>query len=161
LHRRNDLDLPHDVVAEFPSKRIEIEHAAPSKRAVEVLMADESCADERGIAEDVVWVGVGVDYEANWLFCHRTRFPRHPHLPPKKAKRVTHVSGTECHLCLGPLNTLSTQTLPILRFKPDPIFWNMASQIEEARTQEPRRLCPMFAGRAQEGGKQTDLARTW
>ena len=71
LHRRNDLDLPHDVVAEFPSKRIEIEHAAPSKRTVEVLMADESCADERGIAEDVVWVRVGVDHEANWLFCHR------------------------------------------------------------------------------------------
>src|SRR6476620_12406603 len=23
---------------------------------------------------------------------------------PKKAKSVTHVSGTKCHLCLGPLN---------------------------------------------------------
>src|SRR5215469_14616966 len=35
------------------------------------------------------------------LLHHRTRFPRHQHLPPK-AKSVTHVSGTKCHLCLGP-----------------------------------------------------------
>src|SRR3979409_2694222 len=42
--------------------------------------------------------------EAKALFHHRTRFPRHPHLPPAKAKSVTHVSGTKCHLCLGPLN---------------------------------------------------------
>src|SRR5262249_505305 len=65
-----------------PSKRIEIEHAAPSKRAAEILMANESCADERGIAEDVVWVRVGVDYEANWLFCHRAdRRKQAPALP--------------------------------------------------------------------------------
>jgi hypothetical protein len=44
--------------------------------------------------------------KAKALFHHRTRFPRHPHLPPAKAKSVTHVSGTKCHLCLGPL-TLS------------------------------------------------------
>jgi hypothetical protein len=31
----------------------------------------------------------------------------------------------------------------------------------EARTQELRRLCPLFAERAQEGGKQTGLGRTW
>src|SRR6516164_2179350 len=37
-------------------------------------------------------------------FIHdRTLFPRHQHLPPKKAKGVTHVSGTICHLCLRPL----------------------------------------------------------
>ena len=31
----------------------------------------------------------------------------------------------------------------------------------EARTQELRRLCPLFAERALEGGKQTGLGRTW
>lgn len=38
-------------------------------------------------------------------FVHlRTHFPRHLHLPPssKMAKSVTHVSGTERHLCLRP-----------------------------------------------------------
>src|SRR5206468_798719 len=30
-----------------------------------------------------------------------------------------------------------------------------------ARTQELRRLCPLFAERAQEGGKQAGLGRTW
>ena len=33
---------------------------------------------------------------------YRTLLPRHPHLPPK-GNGVTHVSGTICHLCLGPL----------------------------------------------------------
>jgi hypothetical protein len=33
---------------------------------------------------------------------HRTRLPRHPRLP-RKGEGVTHVSGTICHLCLGPL----------------------------------------------------------
>src|SRR5215469_6478728 len=33
---------------------------------------------------------------------YRTLLPRHPHLP-RKGNGVTHVSGTICHLCLGPL----------------------------------------------------------
>jgi retron-type reverse transcriptase len=37
---------------------------------------------------------------------YQTLLPRHPHLPPK-GNRVTHVSGTICHLCLGPLTQLS------------------------------------------------------
>ena len=35
---------------------------------------------------------------------YRTLLPRHPHLP-RKRNGVTHVSGTICHLCLGPLTT--------------------------------------------------------
>jgi len=31
----------------------------------------------------------------------------------------------------------------------------------EARTQELQRLCPLFAERAQESGKQMGLGRTW
>jgi hypothetical protein len=33
--------------------------------------------------------------KAQAFFHHRTRFPR-------QAESVTHVSGTKCHLCLGP-----------------------------------------------------------
>src|SRR5215469_13303898 len=40
---------------------------------------------------------------------YRTLLPRHPHLP-RKGNGVTHVSGTICHLCLGPL-TFRTQRL--------------------------------------------------
>src|SRR6266404_1955416 len=36
------------------------------------------------------------------LVHHRTLLPRHPRLP-RKGEGVTHVSGTICHLCLGPL----------------------------------------------------------
>src|SRR5215813_5012486 len=41
--------------------------------------------------------------ETKAFFHHRTLFPRHHTLRPKKAKSVTHVSGTKCLLCLGPL----------------------------------------------------------
>jgi hypothetical protein len=51
------------------------------------------------------------------------------------------------------------QTPPILRFKPDPIFGTWRRSSSEARTQELRRLCPLFAERAQEGGKPTIPAR--
>ena len=41
-------------------------------------------------------------------FLHRrTRFPRHQHPPRQKAKSVTDVSGTNCHLCLGSLKRLA------------------------------------------------------
>jgi hypothetical protein len=43
--------------------------------------------------------------EAQAFVHDRTLFPRHPH-PPQKAESVTHVSGTNCHLCLGPLSGL-------------------------------------------------------
>src|SRR5262249_37625281 len=43
------------------------------------------------------------------LVHYRTLLPRHPYLP-RRGKAVTHVSGTICHLCLGPL-TLRTQRL--------------------------------------------------
>ena len=39
------------------------------------------------------------------LVHYRTLLPRHPHLP-RKGNGVTHVSGTICHLCLGPLTYL-------------------------------------------------------
>jgi len=35
------------------------------------------------------------------------------------------------------------------------------ARLSEVRTQELRRLCPLFADRAQEGGKPTGLAPTW
>ena len=41
------------------------------------------------------------------LVHHRTLLPRHPHLP-REGESVTHVSGTICHLCLGPLKGLQT-----------------------------------------------------
>src|SRR5205823_9418137 len=40
--------------------------------------------------------------EPQALVHHRTLLPRHPR-SPEKGKGVTHVSGTICHLCLGPL----------------------------------------------------------
>jgi hypothetical protein len=52
------------------------------------------------------------------------------------------------------------QTPPILRFKPDPIFGTRHRRSSEAMTQELRRLCPLFANRAQERDKQTGLGRT-
>jgi hypothetical protein len=35
------------------------------------------------------------------------------------------------------------------------------ARLSKVRTQELRRLCPLFADRAQEGGKPTGLGRTW
>jgi hypothetical protein len=43
---------------------------------------------------------------------HRTHFPRINTSRPQKAKCVIHVSGTKCHLCLGPF-TLK-DLLPLL-----------------------------------------------
>src|SRR5262249_9031645 len=40
------------------------------------------------------------------LVHYRTLLPRHPHLP-QKGNGVTHVSGTICYLCLGPLTCLA------------------------------------------------------
>ena len=37
----------------------------------------------------------------------------------------------------------------------------MFARSTEVRTQELRRLCPLFADRAQEGDEQTGLGRTW
>src|SRR4029077_2223881 len=45
----------------------------------------------------------------------RTLLPRHPHLP-RKGNGVTHVSGTICYLCLGPLTPL--QVNPGVIFAP-------------------------------------------
>jgi hypothetical protein len=42
--------------------------------------------------------------ETQTFFHDRTLSPRHPHLPPRKAESVTHVSGTFCHLCPRPLS---------------------------------------------------------
>ena len=49
------------------------------------------------------------------LVHNRTFLPWHP-LPPLKGKSVTHVSGTFCYLCVGPLiNNLATSPRPSLR----------------------------------------------
>jgi phage terminase large subunit-like protein len=53
---------------------------------------------------------VAVESTRGWRIAKdKARFPRHPHLPPAKAKSVTHVSGTKCHLCLGPLTVSARQ----------------------------------------------------
>src|SRR4029078_2351552 len=65
-------------------------------------------------------------HKAQAFFHHRTRFPRHPHLPPKKAKSVTHVSGTKCHLCLRPLSRLPLRS-PSLSM-PGSVFGKRASR---------------------------------
>src|SRR5215469_9504005 len=38
---------------------------------------------------------------------HRTLLPRHPLLPEKKGKSVTHVSGTKCYPCVGPVKRIA------------------------------------------------------
>ena len=94
----------------------------------------------------------------------RTLLPRHPHLPLLENTRgVTHVSGTICHLCLGPL---TQQVLPCGPSFPAPPSLGSRHDPPRARVSRsssaspPRtRSCAAMAGRCARSRSRPTAAR--
>jgi hypothetical protein len=72
---------------------------------LEVRRGEWEVRDVQNIA-DVLCEELLVFREPQAFVHYRTLLPRHPHLP-RKGNGVTHVSGTICHLCLGPLTVFA------------------------------------------------------
>jgi len=58
-----------------------------------------------------------------------------------------------CGVMPGPTRSLASSLVTVRASR--------VARSSEAMTQELRRLCRLFAERAQEGGEQTGLGRTW
>ena len=57
--------------------------------------------------------------------------------PAKKAKSVTHVSGTKCHLCLGPLTERLPPSPPSHDPRPEITHQQLAMQVRRTDLRPP------------------------
>jgi hypothetical protein len=94
------------------------------------------------------------------LLHNRTLLPRHPRLPAN-GKGVTHVSGTICHLCLGPLTCLkarmpSGETVN----RAEPLSAPLAARLCRARFDWDGCLIPPMCRSKVTGRKPRSLAAT-